>query len=70
MTVLYWLCGIVFTLTAGSAIVFFGLHIATGEHVPRERAVALYRWAVVTGLGTFNLWIFKRVFDGIRVLIH
>lgn len=70
MKVLYWLCGILFALTAVPSVVFFGLHIATGEHVPRERAIALYRWAVVIGLGTFNIWIFKRVIDGIRVLIH
>ncbi len=70
MTVIYWICGILFLLTAaGSAFNFF-LHIGSGEHVPRERAVALYRWAVVVGLGTFNVWIFKRVIDAIILLVR
>ena len=68
MKVLYWICAILFALTAVPSLVFFGLHIATGEHVPRQRATALYRWAVVVVLTTFNLWIFKRVIDGIRAL--
>lgn len=69
MKVLYWLCGILFTLTSVSSAVFFFLHISTGEHVPRERAVAFYRWAVVVALATFNIWVFKRVIDGIRALM-
>lgn len=70
MTVIYWICGILFVLTAaGSAFNFF-LHIGSGEHVPRERAVALYRWATVIALATFNIWIFKRVIDGIRLLFN
>lgn len=70
MTVVYWICGILFVLTAIASGVFFVLHLSTGEHVPRERAVALYRWCIVIALGTFNIWIFKRVIDGIRMLIH
>ncbi len=70
MTVIYWICGILFVATAAASGFFFFLHISTGEHVPRERAVALYRWATVIALGTFNIWIFKRVIDGIRALIH
>lgn len=65
MTVVYWICGILFLVLAGSSTFFFVLHISTGEHVPRLRAVALYRWAVVVGLGTFNIWIFKRVIEAL-----
>jgi hypothetical protein len=69
MTVVYWICGILFVLLASSSALFFMLHIASGEHVPRERAVALFHWTKVVALGTFNIWIFKRVIDGIRVLM-
>jgi hypothetical protein len=69
MTVVYWLCGILFVLLASSSALFFMLHIASGEHVPRERAVALFHWTKVVALGTFNIWIFKRVIDGIRMLL-
>jgi hypothetical protein len=69
MTVVYWICGILFVLLASSSALFFMLHIASGEHVPRERAVALFHWTKVVALGTFNIWIFKRVIDGIRMLL-
>jgi hypothetical protein len=69
MTVVYWICGILFVLLASSSALFFMLHIASGEHVPRERAVALFHWTKVVALGTFNIWIFKRVIDGIRMLM-
>jgi hypothetical protein len=70
MTVVYWICGILFVLLASSSALFFMLHIASGEHVPRERAVALFHWTKVVALGTFNIWIFKRVIDGIRMLMN
>ena len=70
MTVVYWLCGILFVLLASASALFFMLHIASGEHVPRERAVALFHWTKVVALGTFNIWIFKRVIDGIRMLMN
>lgn len=69
MTVIYWICGILFALTAGSSAIFFSLHIATGEHVPQQRATALFHWTKVIALATFNIWIFKRVIDGIRALL-
>jgi hypothetical protein len=69
MTVLYWICGILFALMAGSSAVNFALHIGSGEHVPRERAVASFHWTKVIALATFNIWIFKRVIDGIRALL-
>ncbi|MBI3367649.1 MAG: hypothetical protein HY021_04115 [Burkholderiales bacterium] len=47
------------------AVIFFGLHVSTGEHVPLARAKALYRWTVVLVLGTFNVWVFHRVVVGI-----
>jgi len=69
MKVLYWICFGLFVLTAAPSAVFFMLHISTGEHVPRQRAISLYRWCVVVVLGTFNIWVFKRVIDGIRALM-
>jgi hypothetical protein len=70
MTVVYWICGILFLTLAGSSAFFMALHVSTGEHVPRERSVALYRWAVVVGLGTFNLWIFKRVIEALIMIMR
>jgi len=69
MTVVYWICGILFVVLASSSALFFMLHIASGEHVPRERAVALFHWTKVVVLATFNIWVFKRVIDGIRALM-
>ena len=59
---------ILFVLLASSSALFFMLHIASGEHVPRERAIALFHWTKVVALGSFDIWIFKRVIDAIRVL--
>ena len=47
-------------LLAGSAM-FWTLHASTGDDIPRQRAVGLFRWSVVVVLGTFNIWIFTRV---------
>ena len=69
MTVVYWICGILFVVLASSSALFFMLHIASGEHVPRERSVALFHWTKVVVLATFNIWVFKRVIDGIRALM-
>ena len=69
MTVVYWICGILFVLLASSSALFFMLHIASGEHVPRERAIALFHWTKVVALGSFDNGIFKRVIDAIRMLI-
>ena len=70
MKYLFIIGAIVLACTAIPAAVFFGLHISTGEPVPLVRAKALYRWSVVVVLGTFNLWVFHRVYLGIRALIH
>lgn len=66
MKPLFWISGIVFTLLALPCGLFFALHLSTGESVPLVRAKALYRWAVVVVLGTFNIVIFTRVFEGLR----
>ena len=39
--------------------------VATGEAVPRARAQAFYRWALVVALGTFDIAIFTKVIQGI-----
>ena len=69
MKIVFWISGLLLVPLAGSAIVFFGLYIATGEKVPRERAVKFYRWSVVVVLGTFDIWIFTRVVQGVIALM-
>ena len=68
MTFLFWTAGVLLVLTAVPSALFFVLHLSTGEPVPLARARALYRWAVVVVLGTFNIAIFSRVIAGIRAL--
>lgn len=70
MKFLFWTSGILLVPLLGTSAFFFSLYLGTGEEVPRKRAVALYRWAVVLVLGTFNIWIMGRVIDGIRALIR
>ena len=65
MKVLFWISGVLLTLLAVPTVVFFVLHLSTGEPVPLARAKALYRWCVVVVLGSFNIVIFTRVFQGL-----
>ena len=67
MTVLFWVSGVLLVLTAVPAAIFFALHLATGEPVPLTRAKALYRWAVVVFLGTFDIAIFTKVIQGVML---
>ena len=68
MKVLFWISGVLALMLAVPALFFFALHLSTGEPVPLVRAKALYRWGVVVVLGTFNLVIFTRVFEGLRAI--
>ena len=68
MKVLLWISGVLAVLLALPSALFFALYLSTGEAVPLVRAKALYRWMVVLLLGTFNIVIFTRVFEGIRAL--
>ena len=68
MKALLWISGVLAVLLAVPSVFFFALHLSTGETVPLVRAKALYRWVVVVVLGTFNIVIFTRVFEGIRAL--
>lgn len=70
MKVVFWISGLLLVPLAGSALLFFGLYIGTGEPEPRARAIVLYRWTVVVVLGTFNIWIFTRVVQGVIDLIR
>jgi hypothetical protein len=70
MKYLFWTSGILLIPLLGSSVFFYSLYLGTGEHVPKRRAIEMYRWSVVLVLGTFNIWIFARVIDGIRALIH
>ncbi len=65
MKVLFWISGALLALLAVPTVIFFVLHLSTGEPVPLARAKALYRWCVVVVLGTFNIAIFTRVFQGL-----
>ena len=68
MKVLFWFSGMVLTLLAVPSVIFFVLHLSTGEPVPLARAKALYRWCVVVVLGTFNIAIFTRVLQGLYAI--
>lgn len=68
MTWLWWTSGILLLVLGGLAVLFFALHMGSGEEVPRLRAKALWRWCIVVVLATFNIWIFNRVFDVILFL--
>ena len=68
MKAMLWISGVLAVLLAVPSVFFFALHLSTGEAVPLVRAKALYRWVVVVLLGTFNIVIFTRVFEGIRAL--
>ena len=68
MKVLFWISGVLALMLAVPALFFFALHLSTGEPVPLVRAKALYRWVVVVVLGTFNIVIFTRVFEGLRAI--
>lgn len=65
MKVLFWISGVLLLCTAAPSAIFFMLYIATGEPVPLARAKALYRWAVVVALGTFDIAIFTKVIQGL-----
>ena len=68
MKALFWISGVLVVLLAVPSAFFFALHLSTGEAAPLVRAKALYRWIVVVVLGTFNIVIFTRVFEGLRAL--
>ena len=68
MMVLFWISGVLAVMLAVPSAFFFVLHLSTGEPVPLVRAKALYRWMVVVVLGTFNIVIFTRVFQGLRAI--
>lgn len=68
MVVLYWVGGVGLVLTTLPAALFFSLHLATGEPVPLARARALWRWAQVIGLATFDIAIFTRVVQGVMAV--
>ena len=68
MTTLFWCALVLLVLILVPTVLFFALHLSTGEPVPLARAKALYRWAVVVVLGTFNIWIFTRVFQGLKAI--
>lgn len=65
MNVLFWVAGILLVLTVMPALLFFALHLSTGEAVPLARAKIFWRWAVVVALGSFDIVIFTRVFQGL-----
>ncbi len=68
MRVVFWVAFVLVLLLLIPAAISYAAYLPTGEPVPRDRAVKLFRWAVVVMLATFNIWIFARVVEGIRAL--
>lgn len=62
---LIWVPVVLVGLTLFSSAFFFVLHLSTNEQVPLHRARILWRWTVVLVLGSFDLWIFTRVVQGL-----
>lgn len=66
MKVVYWISLVLLVLTLAPSILFWMLYMSTGEVTARTRAANMFHWCKVVVLGTFNIWIFGRVFDAIR----
>ena len=67
MTPLFWVACALLLLTAVPALVSFVLYLGSGSSLWQERALRLYRWAVLVVLVTFNITIFKHI---ILTLVH
>jgi hypothetical protein len=65
---LYWIAGVLLVITLSTSGFFFALHLGTNEPVPLQRARLFWRWSMVVLLGSFDWWIFSRVFAGLRSL--
>jgi hypothetical protein len=63
---LFIISGVLTVLTLAASVLYWVAHASTGEDIPRQRAVAFFRWAVVIVLATFNIWIFTRVGGAIK----
>ena len=63
MRYVFWTAGILFLLFGGLAAINFLIYGASGEHVPRLRAVRFYRWAVLVALTTLNVVTFKSAIE-------
>ena len=70
MKYVFWTAGIALIPLLATSAFFYSLYLGTGEEVSRQRAVMIYRWAVLVVLGSFNIWVFARVIDGIRALMR
>ncbi len=68
MSKLWWLPAVAAGVFLLGAAFFFALHLASNEPVPLQRARLCWRWAVVVALGSFDFWIFSRIFEGLRAL--
>ncbi|MEK8025669.1 MAG: hypothetical protein RLY78_576 [Pseudomonadota bacterium] len=65
---LFWIPVVVVASLLLAAGFFFVLYLTTSEPVPLRRARALWRWVVVIGLGSFDIWIFGQVFAMLRFI--
>jgi hypothetical protein len=63
---LFIISAVLTVLSLAASAMYWSLHAATGEDIPRQRAVGAFRWAVVIVLATFNIWIFARVGGAIK----
>jgi hypothetical protein len=68
MVVFYWIMAALLAVSTASALLFFVLHLSTGEEVPRQRAVASFRWVKAFALLTFNVAIWRHVVLGFWAL--
>ncbi|HVQ02020.1 MAG TPA: hypothetical protein VMT14_00785 [Burkholderiaceae bacterium] len=66
MTYLFIASAVLTVLALAASAMYWSLHAATGEDIPRQRATGFFRWAVVIVLATFNIWIFTRVGGAIK----
>ena len=66
MKVVYWISLVLVVLTLAPSLLYWMLYLSTGEAVARARATNMFRWCIVVVLGTFNIWIFGRVFGAVR----
>ena len=65
MKIFLWIAASLFVCTALPAVLFFALHVSTGEPVPLARAKLLSRWCLAIALGTCDIAIFTRVVQGL-----
>ena len=65
---LIWVPVVLVVMTSVLSAFFFALHLGTNEVVPLKRARRLFHWSLVVALGSFDLWIFARIVEGLMMV--